>query len=65
MAERSGLVGGALRALAMPPVLTNFGIVLLTATIDFLVPSASAEGPLLAPILVPWARSSHCWSRSA
>ena len=42
-----------LRALAMPPVVTVVGIVLLTAAIDFLVPSASAKWALLAPILVP------------
>lgn len=42
-----------LRALAMPPVVTIVGIVLLTAAIDFLVPSASAKWALLAPILVP------------
>lgn len=48
-------LGGAdaLRALAMPPVVTILGIVLLTAAIDFLVPSASAKWALLAPILVP------------
>jgi aminobenzoyl-glutamate transport protein len=44
---------GALRALAMPPVITILGVVLLTAAIDFLVPSASAKWALLAPILVP------------
>ena len=43
----------ALRALAMPPAVTIVGIVLLTAAIDFLVPSASAKWALLAPILVP------------
>jgi len=43
----------ALRALAMPPPVTIVGIVLLTAAIDFLVPSASAKWALLAPILVP------------
>ena len=42
-----------LRALAMPPAVTIVGIVLLTAAIDFLVPSASAKWALLAPILVP------------
>jgi len=42
-----------LRGLAMPPVVTIVGIVLLTAAIDFLVPSASAKWALLAPILVP------------
>ena len=42
-----------LRALAMPPAITILGIVLLTAVIDFLVPSASAKWALLAPILVP------------
>jgi len=41
------------RALAMPPAVTIVGIVLLTAAIDFLVPSASAKWALLAPILVP------------
>ena len=43
----------ALRALAMPPAVTIVGIVLLTAAIDFLVPSASAKWALLAPIMVP------------
>ena len=43
----------ALRALAMPPAVTIVGIVLLTAVIDFVVPSASAKWALLAPILVP------------
>ena len=43
----------ALRALAMPPAVTIVGIVLLTAVIDFLVPSASAKWALLAPVLVP------------
>jgi len=42
-----------LRAAAMPPAVTILGIVLLTAAIDFLVPSASAKWALLAPILVP------------
>lgn len=42
-----------LRALQMPPVVTILGIILLTAAIDFLVPSASAKWALLAPILVP------------
>jgi aminobenzoyl-glutamate transport protein len=36
-----------------PAVVTIIGIVLLTAAIDFLVPSASAKWALLAPILVP------------
>ena len=43
----------ALRALEMPPFVTILGVVLLTAAIDFLVPSASAKWALLAPILVP------------
>jgi aminobenzoyl-glutamate transport protein len=43
----------ALRALAIPPAVTIVGIVLLTAAIDFVVPSASAKWALLAPILVP------------
>jgi len=42
-----------LRALAMPPAVTIVGVILLTAVIDFLVPSASAKWALLAPILVP------------
>ena len=42
-----------LRSLAMPPAVTITGIVLLTAALDFLVPSASAKWALLAPILVP------------
>ena len=44
---------GALRALALPAAVTIVGIVLLTAALDFLVPSASAKWALLAPILVP------------
>jgi len=44
----------ALRALAMPPAVTIVGIILLTAAIDFLVPSASAKWPC-------WRRfSSRC-----
>jgi aminobenzoyl-glutamate transport protein len=42
-----------LRALGMPAAVTIVGIVLLTAGIDVLVPSASAKWALLAPILVP------------
>jgi aminobenzoyl-glutamate transport protein len=42
-----------LRALGMPAAITIVGIVLLTAAIDVLVPSASAKWALLAPILVP------------
>ena len=42
-----------LRALALPAAVTIVGIVLLTAAIDFLVPSASAKWALLAPILIP------------
>jgi aminobenzoyl-glutamate transport protein len=42
-----------LRVLGMPAAVTIVGIVLLTAVIDFLVPSASAKWALLAPILVP------------
>jgi aminobenzoyl-glutamate transport protein len=53
-------LGGAeaLRALAMPPVVTILGIVLLTAAVDFLVPSASAKWALLAPIFVPMLMSA-------
>ena len=48
-------LGGAdlLRALGMPAPVTIVGIVLLTAALDVLVPSASAKWALLAPILVP------------
>lgn len=42
-----------LRALGMPPAVTIVGIVLFTACLDMLVPSASAKWALLAPILVP------------
>lgn len=42
-----------LRALGMPPAVTIVGVILLTAALDFLVPSASAKWALLAPILVP------------
>jgi aminobenzoyl-glutamate transport protein len=44
---------GALRAIAMPAAVTILGVIFLTATLDFLVPSASAKWALLAPILVP------------
>lgn len=42
-----------LRALGLPAAITILGIVLLTAAVDVLVPSASAKYALLAPILVP------------
>ena len=42
-----------LQALGMPTSVTLVGIVLLAASIDVLVPSASAKWALLAPILVP------------
>ncbi len=42
-----------LRVLGLPTAVTIVGVVLLTAGIDFLVPSASAKWALLAPILVP------------
>ncbi|MBI5646490.1 MAG: AbgT family transporter [Ignavibacteriae bacterium] len=44
---------GFLRALGMPPAVMIIGVVLLTASLDMLVPSASAKWALLAPILVP------------
>jgi aminobenzoyl-glutamate transport protein len=42
-----------LRALALPGAATLVGVVLLTAGLDVLVPSASAKWALVAPILVP------------
>ena len=42
-----------LRAIGAPAPVTLVGIVALTASIDMLVPSASAKWALLAPILVP------------
>jgi aminobenzoyl-glutamate transport protein len=42
-----------LQALGLPPVVTIVGVVVLTACIDVVVPSASAKWALLAPILVP------------
>ena len=42
-----------LRAMGAPAPVTIVGIVVLTASIDVLVPSASAKWALLAPILVP------------
>jgi aminobenzoyl-glutamate transport protein len=44
---------GTLQALGMPGGVTIVGIVLLAASIDVLVPSASAKWALLGPILVP------------
>ena len=42
-----------LRALGLPSAVSILGIVLLTALIDFLVPSASAKWAMLAPVFVP------------
>jgi len=42
-----------LKALGLPAAVTILGIVLLTAAVDVVVPSASAKYALLAPILVP------------
>ena len=42
-----------LRAIGAPAPLTLVGIIVLTATVDVLVPSASAKWALLAPIFVP------------
>jgi aminobenzoyl-glutamate transport protein len=44
---------GALQALALPPQITIVGIILLTATVNLLIGSASAKWALLAPIFVP------------
>lgn len=43
----------ALQALALPAQVTVMGVVLLTATVNLFVGSASAKWALLAPILVP------------
>jgi aminobenzoyl-glutamate transport protein len=42
-----------LKALALPPQVTIIGIILLTATVNLLIGSASAKWALLAPIFVP------------
>jgi aminobenzoyl-glutamate transport protein len=47
-----------LRALGLPAAVTILGIILLTATVDVVVPSASAKYALLAPILVPMLMSA-------
>jgi aminobenzoyl-glutamate transport protein len=47
-----------LRALGLPAAVTILGIILLTAAVDVVVPSASAKYALLAPILVPMLMSA-------
>jgi aminobenzoyl-glutamate transport protein len=47
-----------LRALGLPGAVTILGIILLTAAVDVVVPSASAKYALLAPILVPMLMSA-------
>jgi len=42
-----------LRSLGLPAAVTIVGVVLLTFSLDVVVPSASAKWALLAPILVP------------
>jgi aminobenzoyl-glutamate transport protein len=42
-----------LKALSLPPQVTIVGIILLTATVNLLIGSASAKWALLAPIFVP------------
>jgi aminobenzoyl-glutamate transport protein len=42
-----------LKALALPPQVTIIGIIVLTATVNLLIGSASAKWALLAPIFVP------------
>lgn len=44
---------GLLKSLALPGQVTIIGIILLTATVNLLIGSASAKWALLAPILVP------------
>ena len=44
---------GLLKALALPGPVTMIGIILLTATVNLMVGSASAKWALLAPIFVP------------
>lgn len=48
-------VSGAesLKALAMPAGLTIFGIILLTAVLNFMITSATSKWAILAPIFVP------------
>lgn len=43
----------ALQAMALPSTVTILGIILLTATVNLLIGSASAKWALLAPIFVP------------
>jgi aminobenzoyl-glutamate transport protein len=43
----------ALKAMGLPAQVTIFGIILLTATVNLLIGSASAKWALLAPIFVP------------
>ena len=47
-----------LRVLGLPAAVTILGIILLTAAVDVVVPSASAKYALLAPILVPMLMSA-------
>ena len=42
-----------LSALGLPPQITILGVILLTATVNLLIGSASAKWALLSPILVP------------
>ncbi|MBL0175591.1 MAG: AbgT family transporter [Ignavibacteria bacterium] len=49
---------GYLRALGLPAAVTVVGVVLFTAALDTVVPSASAKWALLAPILVPMLMSA-------
>ena len=44
---------GVLQALSLPAQVTILGIILLTATVNLLIGSASAKWALLAPIFVP------------
>jgi aminobenzoyl-glutamate transport protein len=44
---------GVLKAMALPGGVTMVGIILLTATVNLLIGSASAKWALLAPIFVP------------
>lgn len=44
---------GALKAAELPTAVTVIGIILLTATVNLLIGSASAKWTLLAPIFVP------------
>jgi aminobenzoyl-glutamate transport protein len=50
---------GALRAMALPGPVTIVGVILLCATVNLVIGSASAKWALLAPIFVPMLMQLH------